>query len=523
MRRLQKIRHFSALTTTVLLSAALLLAATIDSANAQQELPPHVFLNRITNRLIGRWPLPKENEALSKEMRSKNCASVSCLDRFFREYIEEKMKDPAFYAMAYGKVTERFGYKSPPSPLLSRIVEAGREMTNVGEGRDFMLVYRTFKENKAFDELFTSQRITDPIYPGLSVSGGNADFFSIDSSPVGMNAESPTTYDLTLENGRSISASEYSLRGHPNVAGLFSSQRFLTRYWNSPLNANRKRAAAYFRVMLCDAMSPALERETQKEKELRIALGVSDEKLSEEELKKIHLNRHGNQRDCAVCHNRLDPIGRSMRGLENGISGVPFKASLRYLDTNGKLTNIPAENFANLIAQTTEQSKYLDCQVSWMIETYLGKDLGLQPQRFAEVVSIVEKKKRRIKDVITELMMLPEFRGLNQKLIEPASLIAAKGVLSNCTECHRSFFELRPEQLKARLTRIAVCLDLPGEGRQAAMPPSDHWWSPSQGEILAVRDWVRQGAPISDTTKLFNSTEVDRLLSKGNGARKCRE
>lgn len=508
------------------LRLALLALATLvftETAFAQQELPPHVFLNRITNRLIGRWPQPKENEALSKEMRSKNCASVACLDRFFRDYIEEKMEDPAFYAMAYSKVTERFGYKSPPSPLLSLIIEAGREMTNTGEGRDFMLVYRTFKENKSIDELFTSQRITDPIYPGLSVSGGNADFFSIDSSPVGMGAESPTSYSLILEDGRGVAASEYTLRGHPNIAGMFSSQRFLTRYWNSPLNANRKRAAAYFRVMLCDAMSPALERETQKEKELRIALGISDEKLTEEELKKIHLNRHGNQKDCAVCHNRLDPIGRSMRGMENGISGVPFKANLRYLDPNGKLTDIPVDNFSKLITKTTEQSKYLDCQVNWMIETYLGKDLGLQPQRFAEIVAIVEKKKRRVKDIVTELMMLPEFRGLNQKIVEPAALVSAKAALSNCTECHRSFFSLRPEQLKARMSRIAVCLDLPGEGQERAMPPSDHWWHPSQGEVLAVRDWIRQGAPISHDTKLFDNTEVDRLLSKGNGAKKCRE
>lgn len=500
----------------------LILAGFTTTLEAQaQELPPQVFLYKLTMRLVGRPPTLAEKNQLAGKTRS-GCETVTCLDGFFRSFIREKMSQPEFYAIAYSKVTERFGYKSPSSSALSQILQTARENESASEGRDFMLVYRTFKENASIDDLFVSQTITDPTFPDVAAANGSFERYSIDTSKMSRPPQQGT-YDLRLENGSTITANEFNLKGHANVSGLFSSTRFLLRYWNSPINMNRKRAAAYFRVMLCDAMSPALERETQKEKELRLALGMSDEQVSVEELEKIHQNKHANQKDCAVCHNRLDPIGRTMRPLELGVSGVAFKGRLRFANSLSENSDISVDGFHDLIVKTTEQSKYIDCQTNWMIETFLGKDLGLSTLRFTEVLKTVEKNKRRVKSTIEELLMLPEFRGLVQRVPEPASLVAAKAVLSNCNECHSNLFKERPEQIKARLARISICLDLPANGKGRAMPPSDHYWEPTDAEVMTVKTWISNGGPLSDEVKLFDNGEVQKVLAPPAGARKCRQ
>ena len=501
----------------------LALACLIPVSARADELPPAVFLNKITLRLIGRWPTPGEHEALRKELKSRDCTTVTCVEGFFRSYIREKMNQPEFYALAYGKFTERLGYKSPPSSAISEIIEDAKKIGGASEGRDFMLIYRTLFENKSIDEIFTSQIITDPIYANIIAGNTNSPRYSIDISKIGFSADTAKPFPIRMENGMGLDTNEFNLAGHPNVSGIFSSNRFMLRYWNSPQNENKKRAAAYFRIMLCDAMSPALERESQKEKEVRIAMGISDDDVISDEIEKVHKNRHADQKDCAVCHTRLDPVGRTMRPLEIGISAEPFKGNLHFYNSMGEMTNIPVSHLHDLIEKTTKQPKYLDCQVNWLIETYAGKDLNLPPLRFNEILSNVEKKKRRVKTVIEDLLMTPELRGVVSKIDEPESLVASKKVLSNCTECHTNFFRGRPEQIKGRLARAAVCLDLPNDGKKRAMPPSSHYWEPTAAEIGTLKAWIQGGAPLAEGHRLFDKEEVLKVLSSDRQVPKCRE
>ncbi len=503
----------------------LIAASLISLQSMAQELPPAVFLNKISQRLVGSWPLPSEYESLQKEISNRNCNTISCLEPFFRSYIRAKMNRPEFYALFYGEVTERFGYKSPGSSQLSKIIQSGEDFQDPSPGRDFALVYRTLKDNRPFDELYTSQIITDPVYKtaDTSVSNSAYDLFSIDTTNLRSGGQLSASYNIDLENGQTNAAAEYNLKDHNNISGLFSTRKFLLRYWTSPINENRKRAAAFFRIMMCDSMSPALERESQKEKELRMAMGRSDEEVITAEVRSVHADKHATQKDCAACHSRLDPVGRTFRGLELGVSNEPFKGNLRFFGSTNDMIDIPVKNFHDLLVKATNVPKYLDCQTNWLIEAFLGKDLNLPPARFADVVTNVERKKRRMKDVIEDLIMIPEFRGLRTKVIEPASLIAAKDVLKNCTECHSNTFALRPEQIKARLSRVAVCLDMPNGSKDPQMPPSDHWWQPNDKELSAIKNWIQEGAPLSESMKLFEKNEVQQLFAPNKEVKKCRQ
>ncbi|MBC7419110.1 MAG: DUF1588 domain-containing protein [Bdellovibrio sp.] len=506
-----------------LIVSLFLITSTLSFSADAQEIPPAVFLNKITQRLIGSWPMPADYELLQKEMKSSSCNAVSCMDKFFRNYIRDKMKRAEFYALFYAEVTERFGYKSPPSSMIGQIISSGQISHDPSASRDFALVYRTLKENQSFDELFTSQLLAYPSHKDTNVNDVPIDLAKIDSSKTRGYGAQTSSYTIQDENGQGFTAAVYDFNDHANISGLFSTRRFLTRYWNTPLNKNRKRSAAFFRIMLCDSMSPALERETQRSKELRMAMGKSDEQIITDEIRSVHNNKHGTQKDCAACHTRLDPVGFTMNALEVGISGESFKGNLRFFNSSNQMSDIPVKNFHDLTVKATTVPKYLDCQTNWLIEAFLGKDLNLPPQRFAEVVNEVEKKKRRLKDVIEDLLMVPEFRGLKTKVAEPASLIAAKTVLSNCSECHSNTFSLRPEQMKSRLSRVAVCLDLPNNGKEAQMPPSDHYWTPNANELASIKGWLQEGAPLGGNTKLFEKNEVDQMLAPNKDVKKCRQ
>lgn len=507
------------------LALFVLFATSLAHAN---ELEPELFLNRITERLVGRWPYPQEYEALEKTLRSTNCASVSCAESFFRDYIREKMKQPEFFALAYEKVTARWAYKSPPSPRLSVILadaKNAKENPSASLGRDFMLVYRTFKENRPFDDLFTSQVITDPVYSTLTAGNAAYDRYSINVSKLPMSMQTATPYDFLLETGASVVASAFDLTGHPNVSGLYSSTRFLQRYWNSPPNEYRKRAGAVFRLMTCDLLAPALQRENEKQKELRHALGLSDDYFAERSIDRLHklkMNRHASQADCNACHTRLDPVARSMRGMRVGISGVAFKGEMSYKSDLGETKVIKGDNFQALMTEATKLPNYLDCQTNWLIEAYLGNDLDLAPYRYSEITTAIEKNKRRVKNVIEELLMLPEFRGVRPEVDEPRAFIESKKVLSNCTECHTNFLRGRPSTIKANLACVAIRLDLANDSVKRDMPPSSHYWHPEPQELETIGNWIREGAPTAVGQPLFSEDELKQVLSKRVEAGRCR-
>lgn len=492
-----------------------------------EELSPEAFLLKISKRLTEKWPLPQEYEDLNEQMRKKNCNKVSCLDGYFRKVIQNKMKQDEFYALFYSKVTERWGYKTPASIQLEKLFKPEVNIQSITARRDFSLVYYILRNNLSFDQLYTSQFIIEPqAGNNLELSYSSSD---IKYSPIDLagfrNGESVPTKDFNYSiqrTGKEFEGTIFDLTGHNNVSGLFSSAVYWNRYWNTSLNNERKRAAHFYKVMLCDPMSPALDRETEKQRELRMAQGVFDEDVIKKDLQAIHRNKHGSQKDCASCHTRLDPVGYSFRAIENGVSNYPVKGVLKVPTAEG-LQAIETNSFHDLTTKTTKLAKYFDCQMNWLVESYLGKDLKIPTMHLVQVGKEIEAKGRKTKDVIETLLMLPEFRGEGVQEEEIPSLTKAKAVFANCAGCHGSFLSLRPELLKKKVERISVCLDLRHDGADAQMPPMESAWFPTEQEVKNIRTWVEQGAPLSSDYKMFTPQEVDKVINYEQGTKKCRE
>jgi len=495
------------------------------SLNIQaQEMHPMVFLNKLSERLVQKAATPEEYEKLNSEMQKKNCSSTVCLENYFRKYIQDKMNSDDFYAIFYSHVTERFGYKTPRSLNLEKLFYTKYPDNGASAGRDFALVYRTLKENRSFDELYTSQMITEPeSHVDLNKHSGAMEYISIDTEGMRNNPNTSSPYLIELKNNKQIQAQQFDLTGHNNYSGLFTSSIFLNHRWNTDLNQNRKRAAAYYRIMLCDMMTPALDRESEKQKENRMALGILDENIIRENIKQIHKDKHATQIDCNACHTRLDPVGKVFRAFEQGVSNVSLKGEIKYTDVTDDLKVVEVSNFHDLTLKTVQLPKYFDCQMSWFAEIYLGLDFKLSTARLADVSKQIERRKRKIKDVIEDLLMIPEFRNIKIETVEPESFIQARAVLDNCKDCHSSFFSMRPELLKSKLSKVAVCMDVDNGGKNAQMPPSDHYWHANNQEIEQVRKWLSDGAPVSQSMNLFNQQEVQKIFQYKQEQRKCRK
>jgi hypothetical protein len=426
---------------------------------------------------------------------------------YFRSYIDKKMDTPAFYSEASLKVHERFALQTqvvPPFPY------KGNDAYNVvdGMGIESLLIYRVFHNDAPIDELFTSQIQWKGSSPAEYAKVSNFYSFEVETEKEAPSRE--IKEDSVSLKDAPVTETDYT--GHPNVAGMFSSQKFLTRYWNTPVNGGRKRAAAVFKIMLCDPMNPALERLTAKAREQALSMGVPESTVTNRTIEEIHKNRHGNQKDCAQCHNRLDPLARTMRPLELGISKFASKGRLRFYDAINQPVDFPAANFHDLINQITKQQKYADCQMNWLFNWIVGKDVNIHPARFAELLDKFDKDGRRAKETIAGLLLSPEFQGREVKYPTPPTFEAAREVLSNCYECHSNFLKSHGAQLKLILSKISYKLDLPNDGKDRRMPPSYHYWEPSHDEVMAVKAWVSEGAPMVVGKPTLTPEEVRAIM-----------
>ncbi len=471
-------------------------------------LDPENYLLKISQRLTGKWPTPKEYNDLTAQMSRRSCSEIKCMEDYFKAYIDKKMSTPEFYSEATLKVHERFALQTPytiPFPLVAN--DSGTDESS----SQALLVYRTIKQNLPVDELFISQVVTRTGPKVLSDSAAARNLIEIESETV------PKAEVLSADPGviPQDAALSFDYAGHPNVSGFFTTNKFLTRYWNTPINNGRKRAAAVFKVMLCDPMVPALERVTAKARENALAQGATESTMTTRTIEEIHRDRHGNQKDCAQCHNRLDPLARTMRPLELGVSKFASRGRLRFYDATNQPVDHPAANFHDLIVKITQQQKYNDCQMNWLFRWIVGKDVNVHPQRFADLLGQFEKDGRRMKETIAKLLLSPEFRGETVSFREPVSYKAARDVLNNCYECHSPFLKSHGAELKLTLSKIAYKLDLAHDGQDRLMPPNYHFWAPSKEQVLSVKTWIQEGAPLIEGMPLLNGDEVMKMLDPG--------
>jgi hypothetical protein len=288
------------------------------------------------------------------------------------------------------------------------------------------------------------------------------------------------------------------------VAGALTTARFLSRYNTTNVNKNRRRAAAVFRIFYCDPMSPVVPPPKDKKAAvLAQAFGTSVDhgSVTEKDLKDgITISdaaRHGAQTQCATCHYKLDPLGRTFQNFGLTLNSEPAAGALVFARPGGQKVNIPVKGIGELGAEIAKTPEYTACQVEWFWQQLIGQDVFLLPNRKDELSAEFDRLGRRTNDFVRFLVKAPEFRERPKK-VDTLTQLHLSPLLKRCDSCHNAMgaiapFAGTPSQLiePELLERMRVRMNLPDDDKQK-MPRDWTRWNTRDLELL--KRWLNGGA-----------------------------
>jgi len=472
------------------------------NAFADMQAAQKAFI-KIKNRLQwGNPPTPPEWTEFFSYARDHNCEDVTCMQTFFEQFADKSMSTAVFQTWMTLKIDELFYLKPKYIAPNSGQNAAYEANTSIRFEAFDALVNSVVSENRSWKDLFLSEkfRVRTPA-PDIEPEWG---------------IENPVAYRMGRMAPYSSSDESVAVEFHdqPNVAGVWSTNRFLTRFSDTDLNSGRKRASVFFRVMLCDEMKPSIERKNQDQLENLLAVGITEEQFAQTHKANKMINQHASRPDCRLCHQRLDPAAWTFRGVRVFLGSKPSSGALVHYDQDGQLRKQPVSSLRDLNETTIATERYKSCQVDRFIQWLIGYDALISQKRKMDFIAKFEEVDERPLDFIRYLVTTPEFfTGKTEGLVSPPSLVQARGVFQNCNECHASLpFGKNPYLARETVLKIISKLDMAHDFKNRKMPPSDHWWSPDNKDLAAIRQWVSEGAPRETGEAILNADDVRGAL-----------
>jgi hypothetical protein len=485
------------------------------SAIAQSnEIGNASYLRKLTGFLAGRQPTVQEYQALEKA--EKNPEELA---QFFSLSIDKLMASSEFAEKMTYNLSELFQIKAP-----TRKASYKDAMTN--------LFYRIALDNLSWDQLLTSGRFESDGYEVKGQSGGyggeeyrnkistddrnrlNQDRLFL--APLKQYKVDDSVFNST--EAISIPKIIDDFTGDDRFAGAITTSRFLARYGNTALNKNRRRAAAIFRIFLCDPMAAAIPDQSDNLDSILDQVfpnkGKTEEQLKEE-LKSSGNALHGTQADCMACHYKLDPAGRTLLRVGPLFGTAKNAGALAFKRKTGELVNQPVSSIGDLGKTIAKQPEYLSCQVNHFWNWFVGRDVKMTEQRASELYQLFEKNGRRPRPLVKALVTSAEFKAKSENSNPLKSLaLQAKAILVRCDTCHNAKNGVKTEwdeevpsltqwpiggtaatQEYWLRTVVSGSLDLTGKTGERSMPPKTSPWQPSVGDLKVLRSWIEAGTP----------------------------
>jgi mono/diheme cytochrome c family protein len=463
----------------------LLIALLFFAPLAQSEpLSPILQLRKIKLRLTGVDPSFQEYQTAKTDLDS--CPDSACVDGYLKNRIAEYMNSPQFVGRGVEFVNSLLYLNPLPKPY---------EDVKTTPDSLTLLVERVFRENRPWNELFLGNEYEiATAAPSLRLDDVNYFAHFI-----------PEALKPLREGLRFL----IQVPGPDLAAGILTTSRWNLRFFNTPVNEGRKRAAAILRIGFCDEMFPAIERgEEHKKVEDEIARGRRFEEmiggLSNAEL-------HGQKRDCAQCHvyRSLDHLAWTFRTSELGLGRRPAAGRFTYLMPGGQVVDQPVRGLGHYARVLTEQEPFAPCQVQNLWNEYAGdsKTLNANAELKRRLVAEYMRPNKGVKDFIAHMIMQPEFRAKAVERETDAKFAAAEKVLVHCNSCHasrRPSFTKLPimvnglDKTQHWIQRIIERMALEPYAQEqliADMPPEESPWQPNREDVKAVLEWIEAGAP----------------------------
>ena len=468
------------------------------------------YLRKLSFHLRGYQPQPSEYDALGKS--SDHAA-------FLDAKIQEYMKTPDHAERMLFRLTNMFAFQTPSFRMnQTERFNTGNgyySVSNPAQDAASDLFRRMGSENLSWDQLLLAKKYN------LFVPAAGQGFqgFGNDFTYLQIVQPSLAPYALQSNNGsNTVTPAPSPLEGQhipitfadddSRIAGALTTDRFGQRYRNSALNKNRRRAAAVFRIFLCDSMSQGFIQEADKKEDHLNSVFETDGTMTEDQLRQSLKNtsaeaQHGKLQACVGCHYKLDPMGKTFQSMTESLFNEPSPGVLSYKHKNGDPVHIPVDGIGDLAKAITLQPEYANCQVDWFWKEFIGVNVPITEQRRTELVQSFNSVGRRTNDFITILLKSPEFR---QRPESSAFVTFARvqPLLKRCDSCHSTsetanaptlatmpYMDGGTDTTSNWLKKISKRLNLPVDSKDH-MPRHSEEWSPSDLQLL--KDWISGGA-----------------------------
>lgn len=457
-------------------------------ANATQ-LSPQSYLRKLSMHIRGMTPTRAEYDDLAKALTARNS------DQFFKDKIAEYLASDQHVDKMTFRLEELFFLRPSGVPFNSDL----QNVTNNNPVKPVPLashyeIYNSMNQlfrdvttrNLSWDTLLTAHSYQE--FPLLAAEANpdlmsDALFFSaLNSSQAQPTA--PVKIGLDDDDAR--------------VSGVLTTSRFFNRYVNTALNKNRRRAAAVFRIFLCDDMKAVVIDEKGNQGEIldKVFPGVPSGPP------KPLPDRHGTDAACMKCHYKLDPMGLNFQMSGLVLSPFASPGALVYTRADGSSVNIPGRGVGDVGRAIVKQSEYARCQVQHFWDWFVGQDQTISEPVMNELTEKFNEVQHRGNDFIAYLVQRPEFSGSLANDKTSQEMAGAKAVLQNCNGCHAvnnipSFTDWpiggTAQTHDHWLGRIQTALGFAGGARK--MPPRSSAWQPDSAQMAALRAWFADGAP----------------------------
>jgi len=469
-------------------------------ASAGTPAQTETYFFKISKSLRGIPPTMEEREAFAQAVQA------GTTEAFLAQKTQEYFADNKFTFKLKQKVDELL--------KLRQQTEFDKAPNQTGTAYD-LLVSDIIQKNSSWDQLLLAKS-----YRYMTLPPGDFPSFSYDQDAFFMiPSQGDTSYPSFEEYfspEKTPKVIEHSVTFTPDdqrVAGIVTTPRFFGRYVNTALNKNRRRAAAVFRVFLCDSMAPSVPAaDNQGEKQDFDTIFPGHSSYAEEDIRRNTLaDVHGQLMDCKACHYKLDPLGQVFGFSAATLSPMAAPGALAFKGQDGRDVSIPLRGLGDMAQALTQQPEYLKCQVRHFWRWYIGKDVPVSRHKEQELVRKFEDLGRKPHDFISYLVSLPEFKERPLALTEDQLLARrAVSIMKNCNDCHQSQdkdpdmrnwdltdlpYSQDPDERKDAIRLLRKNLDIDHDGAGKKMPPKDSLWKLSQDDFNILRDWLNHGAP----------------------------
>ena len=404
------------------------------------------YLRKLSYHLRGTKPVAAEYGELSRAQFERKT------DEFFARKAQEYAASPqAADRMAF-RLSERFQIQTPTvAPELYRTdssIRASLSYSRAGFGDALTDLFgRLVRDNLSWDTLLTGKRYTAHRF-GRDDASDDFAFLSVVKPEMPLPSEN--------DDDSSFTASAEFDANDPRVAGALTTARFVNRYATTNVNKNRRRAAAVFRIFLCDPMFPVIPPPPDRkgaalaqafadqvhesvpavdghahvtEKQLLDAFTINDEQ------------RHGSDKRCVACHYKLDPMGKTFQAFGVALGPSPTPGGLRFAGIGGRAVNERLRGIGDLGTKLVRQPEYVRCQVNWFWKQFIGADVSLTPERLEDLSAKFEAVGRRTNDFVKVLVTSPEFRERPQA-DDRVTFARISPYLQRCDSCHAATNDL---------------------------------------------------------------------------------